>query len=306
MVKKGVLVSCNKPIYALDMGIDSDTGKRKIRFLPKRVDQYSRHVLESRYGKDILLALPCGKCLACKLDYAKNWATRCMLEVKDHEVSTFVTLTFDDEHLVKPNRDTFCAFIRRLRKDYKVRYFAVGELGEHTKRFHYHAILFGFMPEDLDPLFCSPSGEWTFTSKSFKKYWPYGNALFGEVTFASAGYVARYCMKKVKDESFIMMSTHPGIGANYITENMESIYKHDKIFGSFGSMKYVRPPRYADKLLEKKDPELLATITQRRTENCADISSAMLLSSGLRWHEQYLESKEDALGHKVRFLKRSL
>lgn len=302
-------MSCYNPIYALDLGVlDSETGKRKVRILPKRADEYSLNVLERKFGHGNILSLPCGKCIGCKLDYAKQWATRCTLESRLHDRNCFVTLTYNDSsYLVRNPRLDFKQFIKKLRNDgIKVRYFACAEPGEHTKRWHLHAILFGYMPNDLDPFSCNPNGDWTFTSKEILKYWDKGHVLIGEVTFESAGYVARYCAKKTSGDSFVMMSTHPGIGANYILDNMDKIYSEDKIFGNFGSMKYVKPPRYADKLLERRHPIFKRLITDKRLLNTDILASAGLLSSGLCWHEELLAKQEDQLLTKVQQLKRSL
>ena len=45
--------------------------------------------------------IPCGKCIACRLEYSKQWANRCMLEAREHEENQFITLTYADEYLPK-------------------------------------------------------------------------------------------------------------------------------------------------------------------------------------------------------------
>lgn len=81
------------------------------------------------------ITIPCGKCIGCRLDYSREWANRCLLEMEDYKSSLFLTLTYDDEHL--PRRfysrlDTgetdlesnplrkrdFQLFMKRLRKWY--------------------------------------------------------------------------------------------------------------------------------------------------------------------------------------------
>ena len=77
------------------------------------------------------VTIPCGKCLGCRLEYSRQWANRCMLELGYHESSWFVTLTYDDAHLPRSfygNPDTgeavpcatlykrdFQLFMKRLR-----------------------------------------------------------------------------------------------------------------------------------------------------------------------------------------------
>lgn len=45
--------------------------------------------------------IPCGLCTECRLQYAKEWATRCMKEAKYHKDNIMITLTYEDEHLPK-------------------------------------------------------------------------------------------------------------------------------------------------------------------------------------------------------------
>lgn len=46
--------------------------------------------------------LACQRCIGCKLQRSAEWATRCEHERKSHRYNTWLTLTYDDEHL--PNR----------------------------------------------------------------------------------------------------------------------------------------------------------------------------------------------------------
>lgn len=46
-------------------------------------------------GRDI--ALPCGRCIGCKLDRATQWATRCLHESQLHEQTCALTLTYSDD-----------------------------------------------------------------------------------------------------------------------------------------------------------------------------------------------------------------
>lgn len=43
--------------------------------------------------------IPCRNCYACQLTYSAEWATRIVMECKNHLHNYFVTLTYDDEHL---------------------------------------------------------------------------------------------------------------------------------------------------------------------------------------------------------------
>lgn len=45
------------------------------------------------------ISLPCQRCIGCKLDHSKDWATRCAHEATLHRYNSFLTLTVDDDHL---------------------------------------------------------------------------------------------------------------------------------------------------------------------------------------------------------------
>lgn len=81
------------------------------------------------------LKLPCNTCVGCRLERARQWAMRCMDEASLYEDNSFVTLTFDDEHL-PANRSLdvsiFQKFMKRLRKEVaplRLRFFTQGSTG---------------------------------------------------------------------------------------------------------------------------------------------------------------------------------
>lgn len=147
-----------------------------------------------------------------------------MHEAQMHQGNnSFVTLTYDEEHLPADRslhyRD-FQLFLKRLRKKFghqTIRFYMCGEYGEKKERPHFHACLFGIdfadkaafkgasyrreLPrfEDLgmSSYGASPHAPVLFTSATLDTIWGKGLATIGEVTFESAAYVARYVMKKV-------------------------------------------------------------------------------------------------------------
>ena len=69
-----------------------------------------------------------------------------------HMFNSFVTLTYDDDHLPEYNSlnyKHFQDFMKRLRKSHNgVRFYMCGEYGEDFSRPHYHALLFNcFFPD---------------------------------------------------------------------------------------------------------------------------------------------------------------
>ena len=219
------------------------------------------------------LLLPCGSCLGCRLSRSRAWAIRCVHEASMHDVNSFVTLTYDDEHyapsLFYPD---FQAFIRRLRKcrTSRVRFFCCGEYGDETLRPHFHALLFGCGFADQSKI-----GERLFRSSELERLWPFGMSSIGDVSFESAAYVARYCVKKVNGDladehykrvhlltgeivsvqpEFGRMSLRPGIGATWFDRFWRDVYVARD--GVVRGGKVTPPPRYYDKLLGLRDPAL--------------------------------------------------
>ena len=75
-----------------------------------------------------------------------------MHEASMHMFNSFVTLTYDDDHLPEYNSlnyKHFQDFMKRLRKSHnRVRFYMCGEYGEDFSRPHYHALLFNcFFPD---------------------------------------------------------------------------------------------------------------------------------------------------------------
>lgn len=154
-------------------------------------------------GNSDYIELSCGRCIGCRLKYSREWAVRCVNEASTHQDNCFITLTYSPENLPPDaglvKRD-FQLFMKRLRKanpDRKIRYYMCGEYGDQNNRPHYHAILFNYNFDDWHYLFPSPSGEPIYTSPRLEKIWGLGFVTLGTVSFESAAYVARYCLKKI-------------------------------------------------------------------------------------------------------------
>lgn len=130
--------------------------------------------------------LPCGVCAPCRVNRRRIWQTRLMLEASVSEASSFVTLTYDDDHLPGDgcvDRRDPQLFLKRLRqtvKPRKVRYYLVGEYGDVSLRPHYHLAMFGVGVEDQGVL---------------ERCWGNGFVHIGSLTVQSAGYVLGYMDK---------------------------------------------------------------------------------------------------------------
>lgn len=224
-----------------------------------------------------------------------------MHEASLHDEGCFLTLTYDDDHLpaggtlVKRHFQLFMKKLRKLNPGKRIRFFHCGEYGEHNFRPHYHALLFGFEPMDKEKI----SGEF-WASQSLEKIWGRGFVGGGSITFDSAAYVARYCLKKVTGEladehymrvddfgeafwlqpEYVTMSRRPGIGRDWIDKFRSDVYPSDEVIAnSFPS----KPPRYYDGVLEADDPEMLVRIKQERV---ARALSRVADSTALRLHQR--------------------
>lgn len=147
--------------------------------------------------------LPCGRCIGCRLKYSRVWASRIMNEAHMHSENTFITLTYDDEHLPRfgfLDKKHFVDFMKRFRKflyPKRIRYFMCGEYGDELMRPHFHACIFGY--EFKDEVFYKKNklGHRLFTSETLNKIWKKGYCITGALEFDSAAYVSRYVVKKV-------------------------------------------------------------------------------------------------------------
>lgn len=261
--------------------------------------------------------VPCGRCIGCRLEKSRMWAMRCVHEAKQYEHNSFITLTYDNEHVPADyslRKRDFQLFMKRLRKAYsskKIRFFACGEYGEKTFRPHYHAILFNHRFDDEEEqIRITDSGpKKVLVSPKLTQLWGQGITSTGEMTFNSAAYVARYCLKKIngpdaesyyfgREPEFSLMSRMPGIGANYFNRNKQDIYAND--FCIIRGKK-CSPPLYYDRLLEKVDKVLFDYVKGRRIDgyNLADIGQGDNSQARLYDREQVQKIKQNKIFRKI-------
>lgn len=227
--------------------------------------------------------VPCGKCLGCRADQAREWSHRLQHESRMHDHSWFVTLSYNEEKLPENgslNPEHLRTFFKTLRRREEERagrageeatrysYYACGEYGDKRKRPHYHAVLCG--PSFLDKRFLrNDNGNDVWRSSILENAWPHGFSEFGDVTPASAAYVAGYVRKKLRrleyedmytrvnpltgevvevEEEFSRMSRRPAIGRRWIKKYWKDVYPRDYIVVEG---KEYKPPRFYDKWMEQ-------------------------------------------------------
>lgn len=286
-------MACYRPLLAVDYGVDPETLKHRVKILPKRVDS-NLETLKNKYG-DMLLQLPCGKCIGCIKDYRNSWAVRILLEASLYEKNSFITLTYSSDFLPvdnTPSRLEIVKFFKRLRKEIKtpIRYFYCGEKGDMSGRAHYHAIIFGYDFPDKVLHGKTNKGSNIYTSDILQKCWKFGLSSVGEVEPGSACYVAQYSNKKkltgVNDGSFVGMSRRPGLGADTFSLKW---FRSDTIYCALGEASI---PRFFHKLLEGLKPEFYNEWKLARKKRCSDRVGLQFLY-GFRNEEEALEYVED-------------
>jgi len=218
------------------------------------------------------IELPCGQCILCRLEHARQWAVRITHEAQRHNESSFITLTYDDKHVpeygsLDYKRD-MQPFWKRLRKEYgKIAYYAVGEYGDKTQRPHYHACVFGQAFTDRRLILREePSRLWT--NQTLLEIWGKGHVSVGALNFQTAQYTASYVTKKLNNEKRYVridkvtgelveieqprayMSLKPAIGKTWIEANHKHVYARDRVVVNGSPQK---PPKFYDRWLKETD-----------------------------------------------------
>ena len=189
-------MSCYNPLHGFVVGT-TEKGKVKLKVCShdvKALDAKTKEAIYRDVGDDIdvilpAYELPCGHCLGCRVDHAKEWSNRLIMESMYHDSAFFVTLTYDDDHipivehtdeetgeyfinssLCKRDIQLFIKKLRRRFPDDSIRYYIAGEYGPSTGRAHYHAIIFGLHLVDLQPFGRSETGNQYFISPSLSVF----------------------------------------------------------------------------------------------------------------------------------------
>lgn len=286
-------------------------------FVSRSADKVVRRFIE----------IPCGDCIGCRLDYAKGWSDRLMIELQSHKSAYFVTLTYNDAHLptvaynspdsgeiglrrASLRKRDVQLFLKRLRKNtgQKIRYFCAGEYGSSTLRPHYHLIIFGLELGDLVPYSRNGNGDVLYNSETLQKSWcdregvPIGFTVIGKVTKESCEYTARYTMKKVGSDSewfsirnmepeFTLMSTHPGIGRDYLDNHPDCFdFDHIMIPTDNGGEK-IKIPKYFWRVLDSSDSERVTNHKEKCRKRAMDFNRSKLSNTSQDYLE-YLRTEE--------------
>lgn len=239
------------------------------------------------------MIVPCGKCMACRVQRTKEWSLRLMQESDYYMDNSFITLTYDDTHLPEDkglHKEALQDFFKRLRyyipKEINIKYYACGEYGDQFGRPHYHAIVFGISPN----------------SSALQESWKDGFIKAGNVTYESCQYVASYVQKKLngkrvseyggKQPPFALMSK--GLGLRYIEENRPQL--DQRMLITVKGVKHGLPRYY-----KKKLPEISERLKERAKtlleEKCMELGFDSTKTIGII---NSIENKQRDLNLKTR------
>jgi hypothetical protein len=204
--------------------------------------------------------VPCGGCIACRINRQNEWTKRIMDECKFYVSNTFLTLTYSDQNLplvtnsktgevrstiVKHHFTKFIASLRqsiaRSKNPHRISYFTSAEYGPQTNRAHFHSILFGYHPNDAN-------------IRRIQRIWAKGFIKALPVLDGGADYCAKHQTKYDGNvplwvqAPYQTMSNRPAIGLRWILANKDSISYADHM-GSYLKFTKNRPvwlpaPRY--------------------------------------------------------------
>lgn len=202
------------------------------------------------------VAVRCGRCKPCLVRKRTDKFIRLNEHSKDFKYTSFVTLTYDDEHLKWGLNPTLCKrdfqlFMKRLRKmlgTFKISYYVVGEYGTRYQRPHYHMIIFGL----------SRKACYKFIGLT----WQNGLIHVGQLTERSINYVCKYHLLRGYNpegtEKCFSLSSHY-LGKSYV-DKMTSWHNqdlHNRYFYQYYNFKLALPEYYKNKIYNPRIKELI-------------------------------------------------
>jgi hypothetical protein len=267
-----------------------------------------------------------------------------MHEASLAEDNCFLTPTYAPEHLHRPFldgsgvwrgsvcMDHFSAFMKRLRdriKPARVRFHCKSEYSPGLLQPHFHAALFGWLPDDLVPVDKSAAGHVVYRSAFLDEVWGKGLVGVGALTHQSAGYIANHNVDKLDgrraDDAYsrfdfstgellevepetVRMSTHPGVGRGWVDRFEGDCFPSGFIVAE--GFKSPVPRYYKGRLKDRfklrgSDPDRLAPVDDARLmarKSRARASSPQVVENST---PERLAVREEVLFERVKLLKRN-
>lgn len=243
------------------------------------------------------MQLPCGTCLLCQEEKARQQAVRIYHESMSYMESSFITLSYAPkhepqygslhyEHLVK--------FWKRMRKHLwqkqrkRLRYYAVGEYGDKSLRPHYHACVFGHAFTD-NRIILKTTPHLLWTCPLLEEWWGLGYVSVGALNFRTARYTASYVTKKLRSkQQYVRTDETTGelipleqprsfmsrnLGKKWWEENRHFVSAHDYVVIDGRKQK---PPRAYDKWLASINKLPMELIKEQRQLNSTKLSQGAI------------------------------
>lgn len=219
------------------------------------------------------IQVPCGRCIACQERRRSSWAFRMYQEASlSADLTLFLTLTYSDEFVPKTeqghltlDRTALQKFMKRLRKNvynrvskeskFSFRYFGCGEYGsseDATHRPHYHLILFCKDASKVVDFFAVRElveSAWQFGFTSVSPCPPTSESSINRFRYV-AKYVCKVGFSEDQDiddqvvKPFALMSLKPGIGAEYLSDDILRYIMENDDFGEYIGKEAIPLPRY--------------------------------------------------------------
>ena len=243
-------MNCIKPYFAYLTGFKTKNGKEEyfidfnraqnelleLRLEKKDLYKFAKNKKFMKFDGHFYvkngIPIPCGKCEGCLLDRKMKDKKRLIEEAKEHLFIYFVTLTYSEENYKTNDNECYRdlqLFFKRFRKyldklNIKIKYFAVKEKGEKTKRNHFHAII--YFDNEIENDFI----EEIKSSILIKKCWKLGFEKTEKIYCKTgiekiANYVAAYVLKK-RDNQKLIKFYSKGLGLS--ENNIKYLEKHLK------------------------------------------------------------------------------
>jgi len=230
-----------------------------------KVGDYGQNIIYSNSRRTkINQIVPCGYCIACRLNYASEWAGRLYLEKIQSVYAQWVGLSYNEDEVPITNDNyDLCKkdvqdFLKRLRKKISLRYFIAGEYGGKTVRPHYHMLIFLKKQIPYAKLY-----------KYIKKSWHNGTITCDDVENRHYKYVTKYLTKRLTGKfkkdfikqtgltpEFGLCSRKPFIGFIEDIEKTFKLFKNGYILSPFGKFRIHRiykthfKEKFPDKYIE--------------------------------------------------------
>jgi len=246
--------------------------------------------------------IPCGKCICCRMSKVSLMEQRAKWEFNNHASASFVTFTYDDNHLPFENgflqptlrRDHLHKYIDTLRHnlrnsriifprsvDKNFTFLSSGEYGDRFNRPHYHVIFFG-IPVDV-------------CRSILIKSWHNGSIKVLPVKNGCIRYVLKYLSKQQfgknadsayfdygLESPFVMFSK--GFGSGYFKSQMKNIFKFGLL--KFGQKELPCPTYWKYKYFNFTMKNIL-DIEARRVEREHTIFEQEAKPRGYKCYEDY-------------------